>query len=111
MPSASADRAVRLLRRVFHRLDTPLTVRLWDGTTTRVGAPGETSFALVFRSPKVFRQLLLHPTSLRFGEAYLGGEIDLDGDIFAAMRTANHIERMRVPLATRFAVLAGLLRI
>jgi len=111
MPSAPAERAVRLLRRVFRRLGTPLTVRLWDGTTTRVGAPGETSFALVFRSRAVFRRLLLHPSSLRLGEAYIGGEIDIDGDLFAAMRTANHIERMPVPWATRFAVLAGLLRI
>jgi cyclopropane-fatty-acyl-phospholipid synthase len=111
MPSAPADRVVRLLRRVFERLDTPLAIRLWDGTVTRVGTPGETTFSLVFRSAPVLRRLLLHPTSLRFGAAYVDGEIDIEGDIFAAMRTANHIERMRVPLATRLAVLAGLLRI
>jgi len=109
MSSAPADRAGRLLRRVFRRLDTPLVFRLWDGTTVRVGTPGDPGFEIVFRSRDVFRHLLRRPTSLGFGEAYVGGGLDIDGDMFAAMRAANHIERLRVPLRTRLAVLAGLL--
>ena len=102
--------AVRLLRRVFAGLDAPLTFRLWDGTTTRVGT-GDAPFAVVFRSREVFRRILLRPTPLRFGEAYIGGKIDIEGDVFAAMRAANEIEQLRVPLGTRLAVLAGLLRV
>jgi len=115
MPPAPADRpaatAVRLLRRVFASLQSPLTFRLWDGTTARVGGHGESAFAVVFRSRPVFRRLLLRPTSLRFGEGYIGGQIDIEGDVFAAMRAANEIEQLRVPLGTRLAVLAGLLRV
>jgi len=111
MPPAPADPAVSLLRRVFAPLETPLTFRLWDGTTVPVGGRGERSFAVVFRSRPVFRRLLLRPTPLRFGEAYIGGELDIEGDMFAAMRAANEIEHLHVPLGTRLAVLAGLLRV
>ena len=103
MSSAPPDRraaaAAGLLRRVFASLDAPLAFRLWDGTTTCVGTTG------------AFRRIVRRPTSLRFGEAYIGGEVDIEGDIFAAMRAASAIERLRVPLGTRLAVLAGLLRV
>jgi len=115
MPSAPPDRraaaAAGLLRRVFASLEAPLTFRLWDGTTARVGGPGESGFAVVFRSRGAFRRIVRRPTSLRFGEAYIDGEVDIEGDIFAAMRAASAIERLRVPLGARLAVLAGLLRV
>jgi cyclopropane-fatty-acyl-phospholipid synthase len=115
MPLAPPDRrvatAVALLRRVFAPLAAPLTFRLWDGTVARVGGRGESAFAVVFRSRPVFRRILRRPTPFRFGEAYIAGEIDIEGDVFAAMRAATEIEQLRVPLGTRLAVLGGLLRI
>jgi cyclopropane-fatty-acyl-phospholipid synthase len=115
MPLAPPDRraatAVRLLRRVFAGVGTPLRFRLWDGTDAPVGARGDGGFAVVFRSRPVFRRLLRNPSPFRFGEAYIAGEIDIEGDVFAAMRAANEIEALRIPLGTRLAVLAGLLRV
>ena len=115
MTSAPPDRrvttAVGLLGQVFAGVDAPLAFRLWDGTSTRVGGAGDGGFAVVFRSRPVFRRLLRRPSPLRFGEAFIAGEIDIEGDIFAAMQAANAIERVRVPLRTRVAVLTGLLRV
>ena len=104
-----AATAARLLRRIFATLPSPISFRLWDGTTARGGARGECPFAVTFRSPGAFRRIARRPTPLRFGEAYIAGDVDIDGDIFAAMRVANDIEALRVPLATKLAVLAGLL--
>jgi len=103
--------AVRLLERVFAPLPTPLVFRLWDGTTARVGAPGDCPFTVTFRSPRVFRRIVRRPTPLRFGEAYIGGEVDIDGDMFAAMAAATDVEALHVPFGTKLAVLAGLLRV
>ena len=103
--------AVRLLTRVFASVPVPLAFRLWDGTTARVGAHGESPFTVVFRSRRAFRRLLRRPTPLRFGEAFIGEQIDIEGDVFAAMAAANPIEHLRLPLRTRLGVLAGLLRI
>jgi cyclopropane-fatty-acyl-phospholipid synthase len=103
--------AAGLLGRVFEALPVPLTFRLWDGTAVPVGPRGRSACAVVFRSPRVLRRLLRRPTPLRFGEAFVAGEIDIEGDLFAAVEAANHVERLRVPLATRLAVLAGLWRV
>src|SRR5882672_3807944 len=115
MPLAPPDRrvatAVRLLHQVFAGLRTPMLFRLWDGTDAPVGGRGDGGFAVVFRSRPVFRRLRRNPTPFRFGEAYIAGEIDIEGDVFAAMRAANEIEALRLPFGTRVAVLAGLLRI
>src|SRR5262249_11655359 len=113
-PTRPLDGGVRgaagLPRRVFAAVAVPLGFRLWDGTTVSVGER-ESAFAVVFGSREVFRRVLLRPTPLRFGEAFIAGELDIEGDILAAMRAADAIERLRVPLATRVAVLAGLMRV
>ena len=106
----ASETAGRLLARVFASLSVPLTFRLWDGTTARVGAGGESLFAVVLRSPRGLRRLLRHPTPLGFGEAFIDGEIDIEGDLFAAMAVANRIEPLRVPVGARLAVLRTLLR-
>jgi cyclopropane-fatty-acyl-phospholipid synthase len=115
MGSAPPDRratvAAGLLTRAFARLDVPLTFRLWDGTTAAVGARGKSAIAIVLHSAAVLRSLLRHPTPLRFGQAFIAGELDIDGDIFAAMEIADHIEHMHVPMGTRLAVLAGMWRL
>jgi cyclopropane-fatty-acyl-phospholipid synthase len=115
MTPAPSDRRVAtartLLERVFASAEVPLTFRLWDGTTVCVGARGESPFAVVFRSPPAFRRVLRRPTPLGFGEAYIGGDIDIEGDLFAAMDAANAIERLRVPLATWVAALVRSLRV
>ena len=81
MSSAPPDRraaaAAGLLRRVFASLEAPLAFRLWDGTTTCVGTTGESGCAVVFRSRGAFRRIVRRPTSLRFGEAYIDGELDI----------------------------------
>jgi cyclopropane-fatty-acyl-phospholipid synthase len=105
----SSDRraiaAARLLVRVFATLDVPLTFRLWDGRIARVGASGESLFAVVLRSPAVLRRLLRKPTPGNFGDAFIAGDIDIEGDMFAAMSVGNRIEDLHLPLRTRLAVL------
>lgn len=103
--------AADLLRRLFATLDVPLAFRLWDGTEVLVGAAGESRSTVVFRSPAVVRRLLLSPSMLRFGEAYIAGEIDIEGDLFAAMDVGGHIEMMRVPLAAMLQTLPQVLRL
>src|SRR5439155_18924054 len=110
MPSAPPDRraavAAGLLRRVFASLEAPLTFRLWDGTTACVGRTGESGFALVFRSRGAFRRIVRRPTSLRFGEAYIGGEVDIVGEIIADVSTPAAHGGMLPSLGASYAPLA-----
>ncbi len=102
-------RAAAILQSVFAPLDVPIAFRLWDGTTVQAGAD-DAPVTVVFRSPRMFRRLLLHPTSRRFGEAFIAGNIDIEGDVFAATAVGNRLEQLRLPLGTRLALLGSLLR-
>ena len=110
MTRAATDRAVRILERVFAPIAQPLRFRLWDGTTVRVGGRGESNFEIVFRSADVFRRILRRPTPLRFGEAFIDGGIDIEGDMFSAMQAATEVEDLHLSLGTRLSLLPDLLR-
>jgi len=106
----ASQRAGNLLRRTFGSLGLSIEFRLWDGTRVRVGPEEERPFVVVFRSRRAFRRLLLRPTPLRFGEAFIDGEIDIEGDVFAAMAAAQRIEGLRPTLGSRLSALADLVR-
>jgi hypothetical protein len=108
--STAAGVARRLLERVFVSAGTPMTFRLWDGSHVRA-AGGDGGFTLVVHSPAVLKRLLRRPSPLRFGEAFIDGGLDIEGDLFAAMRAGTIIEKMHVSLATKLRVLAGTLRL
>jgi cyclopropane-fatty-acyl-phospholipid synthase len=100
---ASAVAATRLLRLAFAGIETPLAVRLWDGTLVHPPV-GTARVTIAFRSRRVFRRLLARPTPLRFGEAFIAGELDLEGDVFEALRATHRLEDVRRPLGTRLAM-------
>lgn len=54
-------------------------VRYWDGSVD--DASGTPSFTLVVRRAGAFRRMLLPPSELSIVEAYLFGDIDIEGDI------------------------------
>jgi cyclopropane-fatty-acyl-phospholipid synthase len=58
-------------------------VRLWDGTVD--APPGEeVTFTLVLHSPGALRRMLLPPTEMSIVDAYLYGDVDVEGDMEAA---------------------------
>jgi cyclopropane-fatty-acyl-phospholipid synthase len=102
-PRLSA-RAGDVLRQVFATVRADFAFRLWDGTLVAFGA-GPPLFTVVVHAPGTFLKLMRDPTPLAFGEAYVGGAIDIEGDLFAAMHVANALENLRLPLAQRLRLL------
>lgn len=72
-------------------MEVPFAVHLWDGTRHRLGGPGAPAFALVVRDARAGWRLLLRPTALAFGEAFVGGRVTIEGDLFAAMRALHQL--------------------
>ena len=80
-------------------------VKFWDGSIDRgiLGAP----FTLVFNRPASLRQMLLPPNELSIVEAYIGGDVDIEGSLEAASNLGEMIgDRLRSPVAV--ARLVGL---
>jgi cyclopropane-fatty-acyl-phospholipid synthase len=101
-PSAVARRAANVLREVFRRMPGHFAFRLWDGSTVTVGdGAGAPAFTVVVTSAAVFARLMRRPTPYAFAEAYVEGELDIEGDLFAAMHVSDALESLRLPLAER----------
>jgi cyclopropane-fatty-acyl-phospholipid synthase len=60
--------------------DLPVAVEFWDGT--RIGPPAPPATVTV-RSPDALRRIVARPGELGFARAYVAGDIDIEGDIYA----------------------------
>ena len=110
-----AEQTAALLKRLFHSFNGALSMRLWSGITLRLGnAPAdglEPRFTLVFRSPGVLRSMILGRDRLRLAEAYFRGDLDIDGDFFAALGLKDHLNDIRLCLRDRLITLLGAARL
>ncbi len=68
--------------------DLPIRIQMWDGS--ELGRSGSKTM-LVVKSPMALRRLLYAPNELGFGRAYVAGDLDLQGDIFAALALRENL--------------------
>jgi cyclopropane-fatty-acyl-phospholipid synthase len=80
-----ADRLTPLVRQLLGR-ELPLGLRAWDGSST---GPQDAPATLVVRSPRALRRLLWAPNELGLARAYVSGDLDITGDVFAVLDLAN----------------------
>ncbi|MEU0395078.1 cyclopropane-fatty-acyl-phospholipid synthase family protein [Streptomyces sp. NPDC006208] len=78
-----ADAALRLTTLAEELLGVPFPVRIraWDGSES--GPPG--SPVLVVRHRRALRRLLWRPGELGLARAWVAGDIDVDGDLYALL--------------------------
>jgi len=105
----SSRRAADALRGVFRRVSTGFAFRLWDGTLVPVGH-GPPVVTIVIHQPETFVRLMRDPSPLNFAEAYVDGALDLEGDLFEAMRIADEIEEIHLSPRDRLRIFANLWR-
>jgi cyclopropane-fatty-acyl-phospholipid synthase len=94
---ARVDQAARAVAPLLHALGErrDFAIRFWDGRGLRV-ADGKPAFTVVIRRPAALRRMLLPPTDLAIGEAYVHGDFDIEGDIFAAVSLPDRLADVRL---------------
>jgi cyclopropane-fatty-acyl-phospholipid synthase len=110
-----SELAGELLTKLFQRLPLRMSVRLWNGDTLQVGAPGahaqDSPFTLVFRTPEMVCSTVLGRDPLRFAEAYFRGDLDIEGDFFAALELKNHLQILHLSAGERLGAVYSALRL
>ena len=106
-PSADADSgfpqehapetraAATFLDKVFDQYDgEDFAVRFWDGTLWQRGQ--NPRFTLLLENPGALRAMFQDPSERNLGEAYIYGDFDIEGDVFAAVELGDHlVDRVR----------------
>src|SRR5512141_2097897 len=109
-PERLAQKCLAFLQEIlgnFHPRD--FSFRLWDGSVWDA-EPGEPSrFTMVLRNPGAFRTLFWSPSELALGEAYLQGDIDIEGNLESAFLLADQLLLFRPGLAERLRIARVLL--
>ena len=109
--SRGVGEASDLLLRLFRSYAGCIAVRLWDGTRLDLGqsapnpADAPPSFTLVFRNAEVVSLLVLGRDRLRLADAYFRGDMDIEGDFFAALMLKDHLDTISLSLPERMLTL------
>lgn len=106
----SRRHAAAVLERIFARVKPGLHYRLWDGSEGSVGSP-DGSFTLVIRDPGTFRATFGSNNTRVMAEAFIDDRVDVDGDLFAALRVANQLEDLELGLLDRLGLYLDLRRV
>jgi cyclopropane-fatty-acyl-phospholipid synthase len=73
--------------------DLPVAIEAFDGT--RLG-PADPPATIVVRSPDALRRIVRSRGELGFGRAYVAGELDVEGDVFAALELRKRLPHVRL---------------
>lgn len=69
----------------------PISVRCWDGSTA---GPPDAAATLELRTPRALRRILWSPGELGLVRAYVSGDVEIHGDIFAVVGIPDLVERI-----------------
>jgi cyclopropane-fatty-acyl-phospholipid synthase len=79
-------------------------VRLWDGT--QWGTRERPRFTIVLKNPAALHHLLLSPSELSLGEAYIYDDFDVEGDLEAAFEFVEKLFSAPLPLTAKLKLRA-----
>ena len=92
-PANAASRIAEALAIVLGTPEIPLRLRAWDGSEAGpAGAP-----LIVFRSRRALCRILCSPGQLGLSRAYVSGEIDAPGDVFASFAALSSAGKFAAP--------------
>ena len=66
--------------------------RLWNGQEWKPPGLVEDRATVVINNPGIMAHILALPTDVRLGEAYIYGDIDIEGDIYAVFPCAEYLK-------------------
>ncbi len=66
-------------------------IRLWDGTIWELRGSSEHRFTIALNGPSALRRMFFPPTERKLGEAYMFGDFEIEGELYAAIDLARFL--------------------
>ena len=89
--SVQAQRAA-ILRSVFQQYQgTAFAIRFWDGWQWSSSASERAACTIVITTPDALSTLIARPNEVSLGEAFVRGDLDVEGDLFSAFEVTEHL--------------------
>jgi cyclopropane-fatty-acyl-phospholipid synthase len=90
MRSTGADQLASLMEQLLG-VDLPFRVRCWDGSES---GPADAPATMVFRSRRALRTMLWQADELGLARAFVGGDIDVEGDLYGVLGSPELLETL-----------------
>lgn len=94
------DSRLRAAREIFEhlaaKLDTPFTVRLWDGSTVPLGPSADPRYVIGIRGPGTLGALLRRPSLDTLARHYVTGNITVEGDSLITLVELARARKVRL---------------
>ncbi|MDQ3733776.1 MAG: SAM-dependent methyltransferase, partial [Actinomycetota bacterium] len=95
----AATRLSAALCTVLGVTELPIRLVVWDGSAA---GPADAP-RMVLRSRRALRRLLWAPGELGLGRAYVSGDLEIDGDIYALLGALQSTPRLTEPTPLRLS--------
>lgn len=96
---ASARSLLKLV--LGHLSHRAFVVQLWNGEQWGPRSKGVAVVKLIFRNPNVVRNLFSNPSALTFGEAYIHGDLDVQGSLLEVFESGDQMLAIDLPPAEK----------
>ncbi|HEY2811837.1 MAG TPA: class I SAM-dependent methyltransferase [Acidimicrobiales bacterium] len=73
--------------------DLPIGIRAYDGSAL---GPADPPATILIKSPDALRRIVTAPGELGFARAYVAGDLDLEGDVFAALGLRDRLPNVKL---------------
>ena len=66
-------------------------IRFWDGAVWTPRNASTARFTIVLNGPSALRRMFFPPTERKLGEAYMFGDFEIEGELYAAIDLARYL--------------------
>lgn len=100
------EKAENILEKIFENHPDDFNVRLWNGYLIEWSK--QPKFTLVFADKSSFRKLLLRGDAFTAGTIYIEGKLDIEGDIFEAIKLGDYLASLKLSWRDKLRILMKL---
>lgn len=100
-------KAVAILHRIFRDHPRDFNLKLWNGHLIEwTPCP---KFTLIFNDKSALKKLLLNGDQFTAGELFINQRLDVEGDIFEAVKLGDHLSQLKLGRREKLLLFAQLL--